>query len=876
MPLVPLPWLREHVDVPAGTTAEQLAADLVRVGLEEETIHTSGVTGPLVVGRVLAVTPEEQKNGKTINWCLVDVGAEHAPDTAPEGADEAATGLDYHPRGIVCGAHNFAPGDSVVVALSGAVLPGDFAIASRKTYGHISDGMICSSKELGLGEDHEGIIVLDDPPAPGTDALTLLGLAEEVMEINVTPDRGYCFSMRGIAREYAHSTGATFTDPGLVTPAGSAAQPPAATDDGFAIELADDAPIHDVPGCDRFVARIVRGIDPAAPTPDWMATRLRQAGMRPISLTVDVTNYVMLDLGQPLHAYDLASLAAPIVVRRARAGERLITLDDQKRTLDADDLLITDSPDGTGSRILGLAGVMGGAETEVGEATTDILIEAAHFDQITVARTARRHKLPSEAAKRFERGVDPALPAVAAQRVVDLLVELGGGTDDPAVTDVDQTTAPAPIALDAALPGRTAGVEYTPETVADTLRNLGAEVVPAAEESDGETGRRARRAPTLQVTPPTWRPDLGTPADLVEEVIRLQGYDQVPSVLPTAPPGRGLSARQRSRRRVADLLADAGLVQVLTYPFVAPGRRDELGLPAEDSRRRSVRLANPLSEAQPLMRTSVLETLVDAAVRNIGRGLTDVAVYELGLVTLPDGGTHLSPLPALGVRPTDADLDAVRAAVPDQPLHLAAVLTGNVVPASVHTSARAADYADAIDVVHRVAELLRVPLTVTADAERAPWHPGRCAQFSLTDGTVVGWAGELAPKVTQALDLPARTVALEITLGALLDAAPDAPTQFRAISTFPAAKEDIALVVADDVPAADLLATVREGAGELAEEVRLFDSYRGESLGAGRVSLAFSLRLRAADRTLKATDSAQVRDAVVALAGQRHGAELRS
>ncbi|UFU05086.1 phenylalanine--tRNA ligase subunit beta [Ruania halotolerans] len=875
MPLIPLPWLREHTEVPTGTTAEQLAADLVRVGLEEETIHTSGVSGPLVVGRVLQVTPEEQKNGKTINWCLVDVGAEHAPDSAPEGAQGSEEVL---PRGIVCGAHNFTPGDSVVVALPGAVLPGDFAIASRKTYGHISDGMICSSAELGLGEDHDGIIVLTDPPAPGTDALTLLGLGEEILEINVTPDRGYCFSMRGIAREYAHSTGAPFTDPGLVGPVGSASPPPAATEDGFAINLADDAPIHGVPGCDRFVARIVRGVDPTAATPGWMATRLRQAGMRPISLAVDITNYVMLDLGQPLHAYDLATLAAPIVVRRARAGEKLTTLDDVTRTLDPEDLLITDSPTGPGSRILGLAGVMGGAETEVSESTTDILVEAAHFDQITVARTARRHKLPSEAAKRFERGVDPALPGIAAQLVVDLLIELGGGTADPAVADVNETSAREPIALDAALPGRTAGVEYSSETVADTLRSLGAEVTVGEDpaEGDGETGRRARRTLTLQVTPPTWRPDLQVPADLVEEVIRLQGYDQVPSVLPAAPPGRGLTLRQRSRRRVADLLADAGLVQVLTYPFVAAERRDEFGLPADDARRRSVRLANPLSEAQPLMRTTVLETLVDAAVRNIGRGLTDLAIYELGLVTLPDGGGHVSPLPALGVRPSDADLDAVRAAVPDQPLHLAAVLTGNRVPASVHTSARPADYADAIDLVRRVAELLRVPVTVTADADTAPWHPGRCARFGLTDGTVVGWAGELAPKVTQGLDLPPRTVALEIDLAALLDAAPQDPNQFRALSTFPAAKEDIALVVSDDVPAADLLATVREGAGELAEEVRLFDSYAGASLGEGRVSLAFSLRLRAPDRTLKAEDSAKVRDAVVALAGQRHGAELRS
>lgn len=346
MPYVIKPWLAEHVAVAEDATAESIAAALVSVGLEEEEIHTSGITGPLVVGRVLELTPEPQKNGKTINWCQVEVGEDA-------------------PRGIVCGAHNFGVGDSVVVALPGAVLPGDFAIASRKTYGHVSDGMICSTEELGMGPDPEhGILVLarageagaEDPsggataectvPAPGTDALELLGLAEEVLEINITPDRGYCFSMRGVAREYAHATGATFTDPGLPAPRGSAPAVPAPTEDGFAIEVADTAPINGEVGCDRFVARIVRGIDPAAPSPEWLQRRLRQAGMRPISLAVDATNYVMLDLGQPLHAYDLGTLAAPIVVRRAQEGERLRTLDDVDRALHPEDLLITDSPGG--------------------------------------------------------------------------------------------------------------------------------------------------------------------------------------------------------------------------------------------------------------------------------------------------------------------------------------------------------------------------------------------------------------------------------------------------------------------------------------------------------------------------------------------------
>ncbi|MDU0348160.1 phenylalanine--tRNA ligase subunit beta, partial [Actinomyces sp. MRS3W] len=387
MPYVPIEWLREHVDVPAGTTAAELAADLVKVGLEEERIVPPAVTGPLVVGRVLTRDAKEQSNGKLINYCRVDVGAYNdAPGTGKEPSDLPS-------RGIVCGAHNFDVGDTVVVCLPGAVLPGDFAISARKTYGHVSDGMICSERELGIGDDHSGIIVLDrwlaahgraneEIPAPGTDAIGILGLGEEVLEINITPDRGYCFSMRGVAREYSHATGAAFTDPADATnpelfPNGVTA----AGEGGFPVHFAaDTAPIHDRPGVDRYVARVVRGIDPNAASPKWMQDRLTAAGMRPISLAVDVTNYVMLDLGQPLHAFDANKLSGPIVVRRAKAGETLTFLDEVTRTLDAEDLLICDSPAGEGSRPLVLAGVFGGAETEIDATTTDVLIEAAHFD----------------------------------------------------------------------------------------------------------------------------------------------------------------------------------------------------------------------------------------------------------------------------------------------------------------------------------------------------------------------------------------------------------------------------------------------------------------------------------------------------------------
>ena len=859
MPYAPLSWLAEHVAVPAGTTAADLAAALVRVGLEPEEIVPPAVTGPLVVGRVLSIETETHKNGKSIRYCRVDVGPEHN-DAPGEGAEPA----DVASRGIVCGAHNFAVGDDVVVALPGTTLPGDFHIAARKTYGHVSDGMICSARELGLGEDHSGIIVLGEhypdlaPQEPGADAVALLGLGAEVLEINVTPDRGYCFAMRGVAREYSHSTGATFTDPGLPEnlPGGP---PPAATADGFPVEVDDDAGLAGNVGCSRFVTRIVRGIDPSAPSPSWMTERLAQAGMRPISLAVDVTNYVMLDLGQPLHAYDLATVHGPIVVRRARAEEQLTTLDDARRTLDPEDLLITDSPAGErGSRVLGLAGVMGGAETEVGEATTDVLIEAAHFDPVSVARTARRHKLPSEAAKRFERGVDPELQAVAAQRVVDLLVEHGGGTADAAVSDLDHTTRPVPVTFRLDEAERLTGRAYAPERVIELLELIGATV---SEPAGG----------VVTVTPPSWRPDLVGPAHLVEEVARLDGYDEIPSVLPTARAGRGLTPGQRARRDVARALAELGLVEVLSYPFLGDSH-DRQGLAEDDERRLVLTLANPMADDAPAMRTSLLDTLLDTARRNVSRGLDDTRVFELGMVTRP-AGVGVAAAPGVDRRPSDQELADLAAAVPHQPRHVAAVLSGKAAPDGVAGPGRPVDWADAVETAHVIAGSLGTRVQVRA-AERAPWHPGRCAAV-LAGGSVVGYAGELHPKVADAFDLPRGTAALELDLDALAATAPADPVQPTPVSTYPPGKEDIALVVDAAVPAGEVLAVVQEGAGELGEEVRLFDVYTGEQLGADKKSLAFALRLRAADRTLTAEETAAVRERIVTLAAERVGAVLR-
>ncbi len=850
---VPLSWLAELVDLAPGARGAQVAASLVSVGLEEEALHGGDISGPLVVGRVLAFDEQIQKNGKPIRFCTVDVG--------PHG-QRLTDGI---PQEIVCGATNFAVGDLVVVVLPGAVLPGGFAIAARKTYGRVSNGMICAEDELGLGEDHSGIIVLADylgaeaaaTLTPGDDALALLGLGEQVLELNITPDRGYCFSMRGIAREYWHSQGSpagAFRDPGIVP-----TNPPANLD-GYAVHLTDVAPIDGAPGCDRYVARIVRGVDPAAPSPAWMRTRLTQAGMRPISLAVDVTNYVMLLVGQPLHAFDLAILSGSIKVRRARAGERLTTLDGVDRELHPEDLLITDG----GQIPLALAGVMGGATSEVTASTTDILIEAAHFDPVTIARTSRRHRLSSEASKRFERGVDPRVADDAAQLAVDLLVEFGGGTVDPGVTDVDSTGTRTAYPLDVTLPGRIVGIDYTRARVVQILTDLGCTVEDPGV-APGEV---------VFVTPPSWRPDLVDGPDYAEEVARIDGYDRIPSVLPMPSAGRGLTHAQAVRRIVANTLVGRGLTEVLTYPFVAADFADQQGMAPADPRRSAVRLANPLSDQAPVMRTSVLDSLVDALRRNVSRGQRDVAIFELGMVTRPvPGSSHTAPVPGVSRRPDEATIASIDAAVPPQPRHGAVILAGDAEGAGWWGPGRPADWTDALDAVRAVAGALAVPVR-TEPGDLAPWHPGRCARIMLEDGTLVGHAGELHPKVLDRLGLPARSVAAEFDVD-VLTAASDRPTRLAPFSTQPVALTDVALTVDEEVAAGAVQRVLREAAGQFVESVTLFDVYRGEQVGEGKKSMAYRLAFRAPDRTLTTEEVSGFRDRAVSAAAASFGAVQR-
>lgn len=826
----PISWLREFVDVPADVTHEQVHAALVKVGLEEEDVHTFDLSGPVVVGRVLSFDDEPQSNGKTIRWCQVEVG-------------------DGDVRGIVCGAHNFVEGDKVVVSLPGAVLPGPFPISARKTYGHVSDGMIASARELGLGDEHAGILRLAElglDPEVGADAIALLGLNDFAVEVNVTPDRGYAFSIRGIAREYSNATGAAFRDP--------AAAVTVEPGSGFPVVVDDRAPIRGRSGISGMVTRAVRDIDPSRPTPPWMVARLTLAGVRSISLPVDITNYVMFELGQPIHGYDLDKLQGGLTIRRANPGESLETLDGVVRKLDPQDLLVCDD-----SGPVGLAGVMGGATTELSGTTTTVLVEAGTWDPVTIARTARRHKLPSEASRRYERGVDPKVAAPAVQRVVDLLVELAGGTADVLGSAFDDSTPPAAIALPERYVADIVGVDFSADEITTSLAEIGATV----EIADGG----------WLVTPPTWRPDLTDKATLAEEVARIVGYDRIPSVLPVAPPGRGLSRSQRLRRLASGGLAAAGLTEVLAYPFVSTAQNDLFGSPHPGGVA-AMKLANPMDPDAAWLRTTLIPGLIGVARRNLSRGLNDLALFEIGTVFRPVAGQAYGsgPLPSGDALPADEVLGALRASIPPQPWYAGALFLGDSIERAPGRPAVPAGLGDALDAARHLASVVAAPLEIVTGSHQA-LHPGRTAELR-SNGATIGWAGELLPALALELDLPRVVAVLELDLDALI-AAGATDVSATPIASMPAATQDVSLVVPVSVRAGELLALLLEGGGELLEHATLVDDYRGPGVPEGSKSLTYALRFRAPDRTLTAAEATESKNSAVALAASRFGAVLR-
>lgn len=811
----PRSWIAEYVDLNEKFSDQEIADALVRVGFEVEEVITQGndLKGPLVVGLVLAIE-ELKEHKKPIRYVELDCG---------EGQS----------RFVICGAQNFVVGDLIVASLPGANLPGGFVISARETYGRTSNGMICSARELGLGEDHSGIIVLPSGSAkPGTDAIELLQIKETIFDIAVNPDRGYALSIRGVSREIAAALNLNFKDPA-----------------NFKIDLkgtgtAVQAKISD--GADVMYLRTLENFDPKSQSPLWMQRRIEKCGMRSISLAVDITNYVMLELGQPLHAFDADTIKGQLEIRRAGNSKKLKTLDEVERNLNKDDLVVADS-----NQVLALAGTMGGLDSEITDSTTRIAVEAVHFDAISIAKNSRRHKLSSEASRRFERGVDPKLAEISSARAAQLLIELGGATyvGTSAVGEV----APMPqIDLDPSYISKRLGLEIPATMVKEKLEVVGCQVA-----GNG----------SFKVTPPTWRSELQTPADLSEEVARNIGYDQIPSILPPRRTTADLTPTQKRKRVLAQTLASRGYIEILNFPFVNRDLIDRLGFVG--ARAESYKLANPMSEDQPYLRPHLLPGLLEAARRNYSRGFKSFALFEIGDIFRKTIELQKGIFPELGKRPSEKEIEALFASVPTQLSFVCGVLVGQISNETWQGKVRSYEWSDAVAAVEVLLRLLGLDYKIER-SDLAPWHPGRCAEF-IVAGKAVAHAGELHPRVVSEFALPERCAAWGINL----DALPASPlVSPKPVGVMPAAVQDIALIVDQKVSAAELMTALRDGAGELLESIELFDRY--DKIGDGKISLAFTLTFRAADRTLKTEEVSKAREAAAAEALKRCGATVRA
>ena len=814
----PLSWIKEFVDIPASVTAEQISDGLIRVGFEVEEIIKQGadLTGPLKFAKVLSIE-EITEFKKPIRYVGLDCG-------------EGQT------RFVICGATNFAVGDLVVAALPGAVLPGDFAIGVRETYGKTSNGMICSGRELGISDDHAGIMVFaEGEVAIGGDAIEALQINDVIFDIAVNPDRGYALSIRGIAREVAGSLGLKFTDPvdalrGLKF---------AETGKGVTAKIGEKR------SASVFYVRTVSNFDPKATTPIWMRRRIEKMGMRSISLVVDVTNYVMLELGQPLHAFDKAKIKGGLTIKRAGKAQKFKTLDGVERTLDPEDLMVCDD-----EQPLALAGTMGGLSSEITETTTDIALEAVHFCEVCIAKNSRRHKLSSEASRRFERSVDPSLAEFASARFVQLLTAHSSAHHVATVVDGEPIYAPL-VTMDPGYVSKTLGFDISAEKVAEVLRVIGCDVDEKS----------------FTVDPPSWRADLLTAADFTEEVARMIGYDKIPSVLPPRPLHATLTSTQKRRRAVATMLASRGLAEVQTFPFTNQTTIDSMGFVGE--RASTYKVANPMSEEFPLMRVHLVPGLIEVAQRNISRGAKDFAIFEMGSIfrSLQKLAPAISP--DLSKRPGQKIIDEIFASVPAQGYHVAGLLVGKIENENWQGKARSYNWQDAISYAQDILALCNLEWTI-ARSDLAPWHPGRCAEL-IVNGKAVAHAGELHPRIVAAYGLPERSVAFAVALSALPDSVLVRPTT---VGTMPAAVQDVALIVDSTLSAADVEGALREGAGELLESITLFDRY--DKIGDGKISLAFTLVFRAQDRTLTGEEVSAMREAATAVAAKKLGAVVRT
>jgi phenylalanyl-tRNA synthetase beta chain len=808
---VPVEWLTELCDPRLDLKA--LEERLTMTGTKVEAVHHHGVAelDRFVVGRVLSA--ERHPDADRLSVCVVEVG-------------------EAEPAQIVCGAPNVAAGQTVAVARPGAVMPDGTRLGRAKLRGVVSDGMILAEDEVAIGTDHDGIMVLDGaetggPAEPGTPLQRVLPISTAVLELEVTPNRPDCLGVYGVARELHAATGAPLAPPPWAEDLGSTGAVEGAE---VVVEAGEINP--------RFTARVFEGVT-IGPSPWWLKARLMAAGMRPINNVVDITNYVMLLTGHPLHAFDLDRVAGGrLVIRRARDGEPVETLDGQVRTLDAQMLVIEDAEGPTS-----IAGVMGGARSEVSESTTRVLMEVASWDGPNIHRTSQRLGLRSEASGRFEKGLAPEQAMDAQVVATRLMVELCGARVLPGTIDAGpwaQSEHAAPVVrlrerrVEALL-----GRAIARERQAEILRALEFGVADA---DDG-----------LDVAiPPFRRNDVSREADLVEEVARIDGLDKLPATLPKRRGAAGrLSREQRLRRRALDALAGRGMFEIVGWSFTPADLPARLRIPDEDPRARTVALANPMSEEQAVLRTTLLGSLLDAARHNHARGQADLRLFECGTVFHERAGERL----------------------PHEHRALGGLLTGRLQPPSWGTpQPPLADVFAAKAFLGAALEALRAPWSVEA-APQPFLHPGRSARV-LVGGEDVGWVGELHPLVAREWDLDGAS-AFEVDLDRVLAHAVDTP-QYVDLTSFPALRQDLAVALADDVPAAEVLRVVREAAGPLLADVRVFDLYHGEQVGEGRKSIALALTFRAGDRTLTDEDVAPARAAIVAALAAQLGGELRA
>ena len=802
---VPRHWLEEYAR-PDLTTAE-LAERLDMTGTKVERVERFGVGDPaaFVVGRVLAADPHPDADRLSV--CRVDLG-------------------DGEAAQIVCGAPNVAAGQTVAVARPGAVMPDGTTLGAAKLRGVVSEGMILAEDELAIGTEHAGILVLDENgTSPGTPLSEVLPIVDDVLELEITPNRPDCLGVFGVAREVHAATGAALAPPPWLDDPGAAGEVPG-------VEVRVDVPEL----CPRFTARLFEDVT-IAPSPPWLKARLMAAGQRPISNVVDITNYVMLLTAQPLHAFDFDQVAGGrLVVRRAGEGEEVETLDGERRRLDPD-VVVIDDADGPTS----IAGIMGGARSEVGDRTTRVLMEAATWNGPNIHRSSLRLGLRSEASARFEKQLQPEFAMQAQAVAARLMVELCGATLVPGTVDVGGSgPPPATIHLREQRVSGLLGAPIGRERQREILESLEFGV---AEAGDG-----------LDTTvPPHRRDDVAREADLIEEVARINGVDRLPATLPARQDAGGaLTPEQRARRRAEDALTAHGLLEVMGWSFQSPAMGDRLRLPADDSRRRFVRLRNPLSEEQSVMRTLLLGSLLEVAAYNAARDVADLRLFETGGVYLADG----------------------EGALPDEERHVGVVLTGAARPRSWRTpEPPPADFFAAKGALAALLDTLRLHWSV-AEAPQPFLHPGRSAAVHV-EGEPLGWLGEVHPLVTRAWDLD-RAAAFELDLDRMAELAGVRVETYDDVTSFPAVRQDIAVVVADDVPAERVMHIVREAGGDLLRRAEVFDVYRGEQVGEGRVSLALALEFRAPDRTLTDDEVAERRAAIADALKREAGGDLRA